>query len=71
MPRRTSMVGVRLDLVDEVLRHPGLQRVAPHQHGDLRRVRAKWTAACPAELAPPTMWTWCDTQELLSVVAAP
>ena len=44
-----------LDLADQISGHAGVQRVRPHDYGDLPAYRARYNAACPAEFAPPRM----------------
>ena len=44
----------RFHLSDEVLRHPGGERGGTDQQGDAcDAYRERWSAACPAEFAPP------------------
>ena len=48
----------RLDLAHQVVRHAGARARSPRTTSvTCRAYRARWSAACPAELAPPTMKT--------------
>ena len=60
------------ELLDQVVRHRVLQRRARARAGaPSRAYRAKYTAAWPAEFAPPTMNTFWSAHSAASVIAEP
>ena len=63
--------GVELDLADEVRRH-GRASVGRRTTIVTERAnRARWIAACPAELPPPTTTTSAPSISRAAVIAAP